>query len=80
MLWKLSPRKLPFPRTWNNIEIVEHELFKKSNRKSNTLFNVTEAEIEPGCGNGACCINLAFLMSLKRKLSLDVEIEPAVLI
>ena len=55
-MWKMSPGKLPCPRSWNNIKKIfsnipwrkqgknvnlfhpKHELFKKSNRKSITLF------------------------------------------
>ena len=59
----LNPGKLPFPRTRNNIKMdifniprklgknvnlsPKHELFLKSNRKSITLFNIRDVEIEP---------------------------------
>ena len=58
--------------------------FLKSQAEKISCFSMSgmwklslDVEIEPGCGNWACCGKLAFLMSLLWKLSLDVEIEPA---
>ena len=51
-MWKLSPGKLPLPRTWNNTEM---DIFKKVSRflwEMSGMWKLSlDVEIAPGCGN-----------------------------
>ena len=65
---------IPWRKLGKNVNLFspKHELFLKSNRKSITLLNSRDVEIEPGCGKWAWMWKMSPPLKLSRLLKMSL--------